>query len=56
MAKKKSVTPTAIKRVSCTGCMYNHPGDHPAVMWCDKIKMPMPKRESEACIHKLNSK
>lgn len=49
---KKLVAPIEIAKVSCSGCKYNIPSEHPALMWCDKIRMPMPSEKINQCIYK----
>lgn len=49
---KKLVTLIKIVKVSCSGCKYNSPGEHPALMWCDKIRMPLPSEKLKQCIYK----
>jgi hypothetical protein len=49
---KKVVAPTTIPKVSCSGCKHKVPSEHLALMYCDKIKMPMPSHQLNHCIYK----
>jgi len=51
MAKKISA-PQKLPLINCEGCKYIE-NDDGVIMWCSKIRMPIPSKSLKNCIHKL---
>lgn len=43
-----------IKEVSCSECLFKRLTKHPAIMWCEAIKMVMQNKPVTRCIYFKN--
>lgn len=50
---KRGIKEIKAKAVSCNDCSFQDLNpDYPTLMWCAKIKMPMPKNNLKNCLFK----